>query len=315
MKRNFPRFFIEILVNWFNKSFGMVRWKNEVSKCVKINSGVKQGGILSPFLFNIFVDDVIATLAKSKKGCFFNFMCVNAIMYADDLILLSISVSDLQHLVNLCVIEFKLIGLEINAKKSSCIRIGNRFTTKACPIILNGVEMPWKQELEYLGVCIVSAKRFTLNWQKNKHKFFRALNGIFCKVGTQSSVAVTSNLIESCCTPILMYASECINWNSSSLKIMDNAYNQIYHKIFKSFDNNVIASCQFFLGQLPFELKMICRKFNFMQKLKKSDNCTIRFLCHGDMDNSGLCDKFKISDDSNSVHEAVWDYFKERVFM
>ena len=47
-------------------------------------------------------------------------------MYAGDLILLSISVCDMQRLVNLCVSEFDKIGLKINVKKSACMRVGLR---------------------------------------------------------------------------------------------------------------------------------------------------------------------------------------------
>ena len=43
-------------------------------------------------------------------------VCLNALMYADDLVLLTISVTDLQMLINLCVEEFAKLKMKTNIK-------------------------------------------------------------------------------------------------------------------------------------------------------------------------------------------------------
>jgi len=85
-----------------------------------------QGGILSPWLFALFVDSVLNKLSQSGLGYFICNTCLNSLMYADNLVLLSISVCDLQALVNICVNELALIDMIINCNKSGCLRIGNR---------------------------------------------------------------------------------------------------------------------------------------------------------------------------------------------
>jgi len=87
---------ISLLENWFSKNFTIVKWEDTFSQNVQLNSGVRQGGILSPLLFSIYVDSVLKYLENSKLGCFVNYQCYNSFMYADDLILLSTSVTDLQ---------------------------------------------------------------------------------------------------------------------------------------------------------------------------------------------------------------------------
>ena len=95
-----------------------------MSVSFQIHSGLRQGGILSARLFNVCVDDVIKKLADSRLGCFIGNLSMNSLMYADDLIILAISVQDLQSLVNLCTFEFNEINMLINAKKSSCLKVG-----------------------------------------------------------------------------------------------------------------------------------------------------------------------------------------------
>ena len=54
--------------------------------------GVRQGGVLTPILFSIHVDDVLLKLNEIGLDCHIQGMVISAIMYADDVILLSLSV-------------------------------------------------------------------------------------------------------------------------------------------------------------------------------------------------------------------------------
>ena len=50
--------------------------------------GVRQGGILSPYLFNVYMDDLGQSLNCCKTGCLSGEIMINHLMYADDLVLL-----------------------------------------------------------------------------------------------------------------------------------------------------------------------------------------------------------------------------------
>ena len=130
MDRKLPRLFIEILVNWYGKLISSVRWNDNISNRFLISSGVRQAGILSPILFAICVDNLLEKLEHSKLGCVLKSLCCNSFMYADDLILLSITIQDLQSLINISVNELSNIGLSINCSKTFCIRIGPRHAVK-----------------------------------------------------------------------------------------------------------------------------------------------------------------------------------------
>ena len=100
---------ITILENWFGKNVTTIKWNGTRSNQVYISAGVKQGLILSPFLFALFVDKLLAKLELSGLGCYVAYTCYNSFMYADDLILVSNSVTDLQILFNLSAEIFTLL--------------------------------------------------------------------------------------------------------------------------------------------------------------------------------------------------------------
>ena len=109
MDRNIPRNIIQVLRVWYSKTFSFVKWNSSLSHKFQLTAGVRQGGVFSPSLFAIFVDDVLEKLQRSSLGCRLKGLMFNAIMYADDLLLLSSSITDLQKMVNLCVREFEAI--------------------------------------------------------------------------------------------------------------------------------------------------------------------------------------------------------------
>ena len=67
-----------------------------------MSNGVRQGGILSPFLLNVYMDDLSVNLKKCPTGYIAGGTVVNHLMYADDIVLLS-PVGDWSFLSFACV--------------------------------------------------------------------------------------------------------------------------------------------------------------------------------------------------------------------
>ena len=264
----------------------MVRWGCSFSRKFSVSSGVRQGGILSPLLFNIYVNDVLVKLEKSKRGCFIGSLCCNSFMYADDLIILAISLADLQYLSDLCMTEFSDIGLIVNKNKTFCLRIGPRHHVSTTDITINEIPIKWANEIAYLGIMILSAKTFKVNIQRRKQQFFRSLNAILGKIGTFSSPSVVLSLVESFCVPVLLYGLECVNLTAACIRSIENAYSQVYSKIFNTYNKDIIEQCKFFMGQLPAALKIVNKKCNFLAKSELCNNIYGRAL---DVNRTELC--------------------------
>jgi len=79
---------------------------------------VRQGSVLSPFLFAIYVDDLRA-LCKPGSNLYI-------IVYIDDILLLAPTVTALEKLLHACERKLTWLNMLINCKKSFCLRVGQR---------------------------------------------------------------------------------------------------------------------------------------------------------------------------------------------
>ena len=67
-----------------------------------VSNGVRQGGILSPYLLCVYMDDLSIKVNDIKVGCTIGTTLINHLMYADDSVLLSPSALGLSVLLSVC---------------------------------------------------------------------------------------------------------------------------------------------------------------------------------------------------------------------
>ena len=91
-----------MLMYWYTKQELCIRWGAEMSPYFTISNGVRQGGILSPSLFAVYMDDLSSLLNTSRIGCHIDDVCINHVFYADDLCLMAPCAIALQELINVC---------------------------------------------------------------------------------------------------------------------------------------------------------------------------------------------------------------------
>ena len=181
MERNFPSQLLSIVIQWFQMSFTCVRWDNYYSSFFALLAGVRQGGVLSPHFFVIFIDDVVTAVQRTNVGCYISSYCVSVLFsYADDIILIAPSVEGLQKLLTVCEEVLDEIDMQINVTKSKCLRFGARYNCNCADLTLqNGDRVDWADSCRYLGVYLVSALSFRCSFHVARASFYRAFNGIF----------------------------------------------------------------------------------------------------------------------------------------
>ena len=78
-----PLLIVRILVFWYQTQQLCNKWGGSTSRFFTISNGVRQGGILSPKIFALYMNGLTDELCNSYAGCYINDTCINYIMYAD----------------------------------------------------------------------------------------------------------------------------------------------------------------------------------------------------------------------------------------
>ena len=180
MKRNVPIRFINVITNWYSKCYASVRWNGCFSQFFDVCCGVRQGGVLSPVLFTIYVDDIIVDLKTSQEGFCIDGLYLGCVMYADDLLLLSASLTTLQRMINICVFAAGNLDIAFNVQKSMVVRVGHACKHVCVNVTLNGQAFPFIDKAKYLGVFITAGRDFKVSVSEPINKFYKAVNGIYC---------------------------------------------------------------------------------------------------------------------------------------
>jgi exonuclease III len=280
MQRDVPPAFLHVLMNWYGKCSAVVRWVNSYSYCFMLKSGVRQGGVLSPLLFSIYVDDIISKLQKSRLGCSVFSTYLGCLMYADDLVLMSASMSVLQNMIDVCASEAEYLDMTFNASKSCVVRIGKLHKRSCASVQVTGQDIPFMTCAKYLGVHILSGSHFRLDTRKPRAKYFKALNSIFSKCFGKMDDLVILHLIETYCKPILLYGFECVNLSKTDIETLSHAWNCIYWKLFRVSDKNCISDVQQFLNHMSISKFLSQRKCKYVKLLQSSSSSLMHIVCY-----------------------------------
>ena len=123
IKRDVPLLFnVRFVSFWYAHQQVCVQWGKSISGAFSVLNGVKQGGILSPLFFNIYLNDLSIQLKNACVGCNINDNFLNHFIYADDMCLISPSPNALQTLLNICNEYAMSHDIVFNTKKTMEVR-------------------------------------------------------------------------------------------------------------------------------------------------------------------------------------------------
>lgn len=272
-----PLGIVALLARWYGGAYACVRWGSSLSTCFSLSAGVQQGGVLSPVLFNVYVNSIIQNLQMSKYGCVIGSQFLGCIMYADDLVLLSPSVCELQKMINICADEAKCLNLKFNAKKSCVLRFGVRYLRDCQRLTLDDNEIEFVNTARYLGVLLRAGKSFGVSLHCMKSNFYSSFNSIFHHVAKFRNELIVLHLVSAYCQPYLLYATECLGLNMTQLRSIEHTWHCAISHIFHITGADVQHVCNFTSG-LPFHIMLLHREIKFLTGLCHVGNPVLHFV-------------------------------------
>ena len=266
LQRKMPLIFLDLIRFWYSDLQCRVRWGDCHSSWFNVIAGVRQGGILSPDFYCIYVDDLVVILKRLGIGCHLRNVFLSVLLYADDMALVSPSLRGLQKLLKACEEYCSNWDICLNPKKTKNVAFGTGIAN-LCPLILNGNALEWVQEWKYLGVCVRSHDYFDCVIDEKLRSFYRCLNAIL-RIEGHSNELVMLRLLEAHCLPILTYAIEVIHVaDSDKRRKFRVAYNAIFRKIFQYRYTESVRELQGFLNRPTWEELVERRQEKFRLRL------------------------------------------------
>ena len=202
--KDFPVFIIKVLAYWYCHQEMHVRWGSTSTSSFHLLSGVKQGGILSPMLFNVYMDQLSIRLNRSGIGGDIGGHLINHLCYADDLCLISLSSAGMQSLLDICnsyAIEH-VLTYNSNKSYSLCFKPKHIKFARPC-FYLNWLEIPRVDQCKYLGIMICT-KNCDIDLKRQMWKFYANIN-ILSRKFAKCSTDVKCTSFKSFCSN--MYCS------------------------------------------------------------------------------------------------------------
>lgn len=207
---NFPRELTRIFRCWYSGQRNSVRWGGALSDEYGLECGVRQGGLTSPKLFNLYVNALIGGLSSIRVGCHIERVCFNNISYADDMVLLSPSVGGLRILIDICESYALKHNLKYNVLKSEYMifKAGNKCPSFVPPILLNGQQLNRVSSFKYLGHLLTEDLRDDADVERERRALAMRANMIARRFN-RCTAQVKVMLFKAYCTSLYT----CSLWN------------------------------------------------------------------------------------------------------
>ena len=249
-----------------------VKWNGVISDQFEVSNGVRQGGIMSPLLFGIYIDDLLHDLKNSGIGCIVGNYFYGAFGYADDIILLCPTITGLEHMIKICELYADKHSISFNGKKSKLLIFGERIND---PMIrIKGELVPVCTNAIYLGNMLSTISNSDLVNEGIKH--FNISFNIFLSKFNSCKILVKDKLFNQyCCS---FYGSQLWPLYNVDFKNVCTKWRKAIRRIWGLPFNTHCNLLPVITEQNPIETALTNRFIKFYKSLINSDNCTVSYI-------------------------------------
>ena len=276
----------------YSKTNLSIKLGDKLTKTFPSTIGVRQGDNLSPTLFNLYINDLQQHLKNEENtdpvtiGTF----TLNALLYADDVILLSTSSKGLQNCIRTLKEFSDTWKLEVNLDKTKTLIFNNKNQQNNEKFWYGNKEIQQTSKYTYLGIELDTTGTFTEAIKSLHAKALKALYKL--QQITENNYNIKTNLyiFDHTIKPILLYGSEV--WGAHLVKtknlsnkskiikdLEDNIINQLELKycrgLLKVKRNTATTGVRGELGRHPIGISALSNSMKYLKTLEQKPNDTL----------------------------------------
>jgi hypothetical protein len=230
-----PPKIVTLVKKFYNNFECSVIVNGKLTEWFSVESGVRQGCIISPILFLITIDWIMRrTTADKARGIQWSFFShLEDLDFADDLAILSTTHKQLQEKTDRLTSYAKQTGLNINTTKTQVMNINPKQVEH---ITVDGSPLENVDEFTYLGSLISSDNGVKKDIQARLGKArsaFARLRPVWRS--SQYSLKTKAKLYNSNVKSVLLYGSECWRVTKSDMNKIDVFHNSCLRQICRIF--------------------------------------------------------------------------------
>lgn len=247
--------FHDTIQDMYRKTSLQVKLEGQLTPSFPAEVGVRQGDVLSPNIFKIFINDLPNTLSQNDtEAPTLGSKHINSLLYADDLVLLSTTQAGLQASLDKLMDYCHKWGLHININKTKVIIFKPQRCLSSELFTIGTQEIENVDEYKYLGVTFDSQGTFkpaqTSLYQKGLKAYFSMTKMLSSE---RTGAKTILHLFDHTVKPILLYASEIWGTLDPNLRRIKNnpeiKLEKAYDKL--KAENIHMKLCRFILGVNP----------------------------------------------------------------
>ena len=230
IEKGLPAKVVRVLIFMYEEQTGWVTLSGKQSTSFTITNGTRQGSVLSPVIFSVYLDDLLRELRRLQLGCSIGGCWFGACGYADDLIIMAPNREVLQRMLDICEAYAVDHNLTFSTdpvparSKTKCIYFCGRpgHVRYPQPVQLGGKDLPWVESADHLGHCVSQMTNMEKDCQRARAIFIRKS----LEIREQFSFAKPENIMQAV-QIFCMYAYGSMLWDLSS---------QVAEQYFKSWN-------------------------------------------------------------------------------
>ncbi|MEW8545051.1 MAG: reverse transcriptase family protein, partial [Candidatus Thiodiazotropha sp.] len=261
-----------IIVEMYKDILSAIYINKRQSSWFPVFQGVRQGGVLSTFLFLVYLNDLLHDIENSHKGAHIGTLNCSCPTYADDMSLLANSPDALQALMNIVFRYYCKFRLDMNVDKSCVIVFGQtrKLANKTIDIKFGTKRIPQKHSVIHLGI-LQDATRSTID--RTRDICTKARNAFYAMadIGVHPyglNVETSINMYRKVVIPIVTYGCEIWNNLKHSDYIELNKFQHHVVKKIQGFHQYVRSDmCESMVGLYRIQAEIDRRKLLFFRRL------------------------------------------------